>query len=54
LGALDKVEIVKSSGYPLLDEAAVEAMKQSQFHPAYQDKTPVPAHAEVTITFRLE
>jgi protein TonB len=54
LGTLDKVEIVKSSGYPLLDEAAVEAMQQSQFHPAYQDKTPVSSHAEVTITFHLQ
>jgi len=54
LGSLDKVEVVKSSGYPVLDQAAVDAMRQSRFRPAYQDKTPVPSHAEVTITFRLQ
>jgi len=54
LGLLDKVEVVKTSGHPLLDQAAVDAVKQSRFHPAYQDKTPVPSHAEVTISFRLE
>jgi len=54
LGSLDKVEIVKSSGYPVLDEAAVDAMKQSRFKPAYQDRTPVSSRAEVIVTFRLQ
>ncbi len=54
LGSLDKVKIVKSSGYPMLDEAAVAAMKESHFHPAYQGTTPVPSRAQVAITFRLE
>ena len=54
LGTLDKVEVVKSSGYPALDDAAVEAMKQSTFHPAYQGATPVPSHAEITINFQLK
>jgi periplasmic protein TonB len=54
LGSLDKVEVVKSSGHPLLDEAAVDAMKQSRFHPAYEGNVPVPSRAEVTMTFRLQ
>ena len=33
-GTLDKVEIIKSSGFPLLDEAAIKEMKQSHFQPA--------------------
>jgi protein TonB len=54
LGTLDKVEVLKSSGYPLLDAAAVEAMKASRFRPAYQGATPLPAHAEITINFQLQ
>lgn len=53
-GTLDKVEIIKSSGHPLLDEAAVEAMKASRFLPASQGKAAVASRAEVSITFRLE
>ncbi|HVU37535.1 MAG TPA: energy transducer TonB [Opitutales bacterium] len=53
LGSLDKVEIIKSSGYRLLDEAAAEAMKASRFRPAYQGTTPIPSRAEVTINFVL-
>jgi protein TonB len=54
LGTLDKVEIVKSSGHPALDDAAADAMRQSSFHPAYQGATPVPSHGEITINFRLQ
>ncbi len=54
LGTLDKVEIVKSTGYPALDDAAVEAMKQSTFNQAYQGATPMPSHAEITINFQLQ
>jgi protein TonB len=53
-GALDKVEIVKSSGFPLLDNAAIRAMKESRFDPALQGNLSVRSRAEVTITFRLE
>ncbi len=54
LGSLDKIEVVKSSGFRLLDDAAVEAMKQSRFHPAYQGNTPTPSRAEVSVNFVLE
>lgn len=53
-GSLEKVEVSKSSGHPLLDDAAVEAMKESRFLPANQGNTPVASRAEVSITFRLE
>jgi periplasmic protein TonB len=53
-GALDRVEIIQSSGYSLLDAAAVKAMKQSQFEPAMDGATPVRSRAEATVTFRLE
>jgi protein TonB len=54
LGALDKVEIIKSSGFPLLDAAAIKAMKQSQFAPAMDGAIPIRSRAEATVTFRLE
>jgi periplasmic protein TonB len=53
-GALERVEIIKSSGYSLLDAAAVKAMKQSRFEPAMDGATPVRSRAEATVTFRLE
>ncbi len=53
-GSLDKIEIVKSSGYPALDAAAVAAMRESHFRSAYNDKTPEPSHAEIAITFQLQ
>jgi periplasmic protein TonB len=53
-GTLDKVEIVKSSGFQLLDAAAVKAMKQSQFAPAMDGATPIRSRAEATVTFKLE
>ncbi|HVU08390.1 MAG TPA: energy transducer TonB [Verrucomicrobiae bacterium] len=53
-GALDKIEIAKSSGFPLLDNAAIRAMKMSHFNPALSGSVPIRSHAEVTVTFRLE
>jgi protein TonB len=52
-GALDKVEIVKSSGYPLLDAAAVKAVKQSEFSAQLVDAIQVGSRAEQTFTFEL-
>lgn len=53
-GTLDKVEIIKSSGFSLLDAAAVKAMRQSQFSPAMDGAVPIRSRAEATVTFRLE
>jgi protein TonB len=53
-GTLDKVEIVKSSGFQLLDAAAVKAMKQSRFAPAMDGVIPIRSRAEATVTFRLQ
>jgi periplasmic protein TonB len=52
-GVLDKVEIVKSSGYPLLDAAAVKAVKQSEFSAQLVDAIQVGSRAEQTFTFEL-
>ena len=42
-GVLGRVEIGKSSGYPLLDAAAVKAVKQSEFSVALADEIRVEA-----------
>lgn len=54
LGGLDKIEIRESSGFPLLDEAAIAAERKSRFRPAYVDNRAVPAKAEVPYRFKLE
>jgi len=53
-GALNKVEIVKSSGFPLLDAAAIREMKQSKFEPAMDGAIPVRSRAQASVTYRLE
>lgn len=53
IGALDKVEIVKSSGYPLLDAAAIKAIKESQFDAEFVNSIPMGSRAEQTFTFEL-
>jgi protein TonB len=53
-GTLDKVEIVKSSGFPLLDAAAIKEMKQSKFEPAMDGAIPIRSRAQASVTYRLE
>ena len=53
-GTIDKIEIVKSSGFPLLDAAAIREMKQSKFEPAMDGAIPVRSRAQASVTYRLE
>jgi protein TonB len=53
-GELDKIEIVKSSGFPLLDEAAIREMKLSKFQPAMDGAIPIRSRAQASVTYRLE
>jgi len=53
-GTLDKVEIEKSSGFPLLDAAAIKEMKQSKFEPAMDGTIPIRSRAQASVTYRLE
>jgi protein TonB len=53
-GTLDKIEIVKSSGFPLLDAAAIKEMKQSRFEPAMDGAIPIRSRAQASVTYRLE
>lgn len=52
-GNVAKVKIAKSSGYRVLDEAAVTAVKKWKFLPAQRENTFVPFWVEVPIVFKL-
>lgn len=47
------VEISKSSGYELLDAAALKAIKKWLFSPAIEKGKPVPSKIEIPIRFQL-
>ena len=50
-GAVSEVEVL--SGHPLLNEAAVRAVKQWRYSPTLLNGEPVPVMATVTVIFRL-
>ncbi len=52
-GKLDKVEIKESSGFKILDDAALFAARYSTFKPAYVDGRPTPCKAEAPYRFVL-
>jgi len=53
-GTAETVQIKQSSGYPLLDESALAAVKQWRFHPATISFQPVSEWYLLAIPFRLE
>ncbi len=53
-GTAGKIEIKTSSGYPLLDEAAREAVQTWRFLPASVDGKPVGEWYQVPIQFKLQ
>lgn len=52
-GEVDRVEVVVSSGFADLDEAAVKAAQKARFTPARSGSRRVDAHARLTLTFKL-
>ena len=52
-GGAKRVEVVRSSGSPLLDQAAVEGLERWRFEPARAAGQPVAATVEIPVTFRL-
>ena len=52
-GEPSSVAVAASSGHPLLDRAALEAVRHWRFVPAEQGGHPVAAVADVPIVFRL-
>jgi protein TonB len=53
-GVVTSVNILKSSGYPRLDAAAVEAMKSAVFHPAQSDGKCVDSKVQLDVNFSLK
>lgn len=52
-GRASAVEIRKSSGYPILDQAAVEAVKSWQFRPASDGTIPIRTRVDIPVKFDL-
>ena len=53
-GTVSDVQIVKSCGFPELEQAAIRAVKQARFEPARRGNSKVPAPARITLTFHLK
>ncbi len=53
-GRIKDEQIKQSSGYPLLDEAALTAIRTSRFKPAIRNGKPLTSSIEQTFVFKLE
>jgi len=53
-GTVDAVRVARSSGFPLLDEAAEKAALAARFTPANSGGRPVPSTARLTLEFKLK
>jgi len=53
-GTVDDVRVAKSSGFPLLDEAAINAARAARFTPAKSGGSPVSSTARLTLNFKLK
>lgn len=53
-GVPDAVEVKQSSGFSLLDEAAVRSVRRWKFHPAKIGTLPIESVVEVPIRFQLK
>jgi len=52
-GVTGRIEVVQSSGYRILDEAAIAAVREARFQPARLEGVAIVSWVEVPITFRL-
>lgn len=52
-GRPESVKLEKSSGYPRLDRAAIEAVRRWRFKPATRDGQPVAARVNIPVLFKL-
>lgn len=53
-GGARAVNIVRSSGFPRLDQAALEAVRATPFRPYFEDGRAISAVGLITIDFKLE
>jgi TonB family protein len=52
-GTVEHLVVQSSSGFPLLDQAALNAIRKSRFLPATDDGIPVRATVPISVTWRL-
>ena len=52
-GRAGAVEVKSSSGYPMLDQSAKDAVKQWHFNPATTDGKPIDESYSLSIRFKL-
>ena len=52
-GRAASVKLKHSSGFPLLDQAALEAVRRWTFEPARTGGIPISSHVEVPVRFAL-
>jgi periplasmic protein TonB len=53
-GTVGSLEILRSSGFSILDRSALKAVKDWKFIPAQKDGQPIEIGVEIPVTFRLE
>ena len=53
-GRVESVEILRSSGHPRLDQAAIDALSRWTFEPARSDGAATTARVVHQVAFRLE
>jgi len=53
-GRVGEVQVEKSSGYEILDQSAIAAVKKWKFIPAKKGKIPIPSWVNIPITFQLK
>jgi TonB family protein len=52
-GGIEKINLVRSCGFSILDQAALEAVKNTLFAPAFYEGKPVAGQVIIRIDFRL-
>ena len=53
-GRADEVVLAKSSGFPALDDAAIEAVRQWRFRPTAQNPVPAGTWRDVPVNFVMQ
>jgi TonB family C-terminal domain len=53
-GRVEKINLIQSSGYKVLDDSALKAVRKWRYRPATQDGKPVECILQIPIRFKLE
>ncbi len=53
-GSVGRLQVMKSTGYKLLDKTASKAIQHWKFHPATKDGKPVLTCIQIPVDFKLE